>query len=160
MNRAGERLALIIAFGAMSGLLFGFTRRLLFRYLRARTARGPIPPPAPPTEKEHAGEIHIYRQPAYADRLRAYTVRLDGKAVGEVLDGTTCTVIAPEGMHVVKLTIDWCESNPVTVEAVPGSPQRLTVSSNLRGSRRALALWYVAFARKSYLSLKYSEAAE
>lgn len=163
MNGSSGRLALVIAFGAIVGLLFGFARRLLFRYLsryfRERTARAPIPPPAAPTQKEHAGEIHIYRQPAYADRLRAYTVLLDGKAVGEVLDGATCIVIAPEGQHVVKLTIDWCESNQVTVEAVSGSPRRLTVSSNLRGSRRALALWYVAFARKSYLSLKYSEAA-
>jgi hypothetical protein len=159
MNGSGWRLALVIAFGAMAGLLFGFVRRLLFRYFRGRTARAPIPSPAAPTEKDHAGEISIYRQPAYADRLRAYTVLLDWQAVGEVLDGATCTVIAPEGKHVVKLTIDWCESNPVTVEAISGSPRRLTVSSNLRGSRRALALWYVAFARKSYLSLKYSEAA-
>lgn len=154
MNASGWRLALVIAFGAMAGLLFGFVRRLLFRYFRGRTARAPIP-----SETDHGGEISIYRQPAYADKLRAYRVLLDGRAVGEVLDGATCTVVAPEGRHVVKLTIDWCESNPVTVEAISGSLQRLTVSSNLRGPRRALALWYVAFARKSYLSLKYSEAA-
>jgi hypothetical protein len=159
MNGFGGRLALVIAFGTMAGLLFGFARRLLFRYLREPTTRAPIPPPGAPTEKEHAGEIHIYRQPAYADRLRAYTVLLDGKAVGAVLPGATCTVIAPEGRHVVKLTIDWGESNPITVETLSGFRQRLTVSSNLRGSRLALGLWYVAFARKSYLSLKYSEAA-
>ena len=163
MNGSGERLAFVIVFGAMTGLLFdlllGFVRRLLFRYFRDRTVRAPIPPPGASTEREHAGEICIYRQPAYADRLRAYTILLDGQAMGEVRDGETCTVVAPEGEHVIKLTIDWGESNPLTVEAISGSPQRLTVSSNLRGSRRALALWYVAFARKSYLSLKYSEAA-
>ena len=162
MNGFGGRLALVIAFGATAGVLFGFARRLLFRYFREHTTREPIPPPtAPtdPTEKEHAGEIHIYRQPAYADSLRAYTVLLDGEAVGAVLAGATCTVIAPEGKHIVKLTIDWCESNPITVEALPGFPQRLTVSSSLRGSRLALGLWYIAFARKSYLSLRYSEAA-
>jgi hypothetical protein len=157
MNGSGWWLALVVAFGA--GLLFAFLRRLLFRYLRERDAGASIPSPSAPTEKEHAGEIYIYRQPAYADRLRAYTVLMDGEAVGQVLDGATCTVIAPEGKHVVKLTIDWCESNPLTVEAISGSPQRLTVSSNLHGPRRVLALWYVAFARKSYLSLKYSEAA-
>jgi hypothetical protein len=162
MNGFGGWLALVIAFGATAGFLFGFARRLLFRYLREPTTRVPIPPPTAPTdatENEHAGEIHIYRQPAYADRLRAYTVLLDGEAVGAVLAGATCTVIAPEGKHIIKLTIDWCESNPITVEALPGFPQRLTVSSSLRGSRLALGLWYVAFARKSYLSLKYSEAA-
>jgi hypothetical protein len=158
MNGFSGRLALVIAFGAMAGLLFGFARRLLFRFLREPAARAPIPAPTASTEKEHAGEIHIYRQPAYADTLRAYTVLLDEKAVGEVLAGATCTVIAPEGKHVVKLTIDWCESNPITVDALSGYPQWLTVSSNLSGSRRALALWYVAFARKSYLSLKHSEA--
>lgn len=159
MNGAGGRLAIVIAFGAIAGLILGVTRRLLFRYFRERTARAPMPSLTAPTEEGACGEIHIHRQPAYADRLRPYKVLLDGEAVGEVLDGATCTVIAPEGMHVVKLTIDWCESNPVTVETVPGSPQRLTVSSNLRGWRRALALWYVAFARESYLSLKYSKAA-
>ena len=122
-------------------------------------ARAPIPPPAVPTDKEHGGEIYIYRQPAYADSRRAYIVLLDGKAVGEVLGGATWTVVAPEGTHVVKLTIDWCESNPMTVEALSGSPQRLTVSSNLRGWRQALALWYVAFARISYPSLKYTQVA-
>jgi len=162
MNGSGERLAFVIAFGAMTGLLFGFLlafmRRLLFRYFRDRTERAPITPPGVPTEKEQAGEIYIYRKPADADKLRAYTVLVDGQAMCEVRDGETCTVIAPEGKHVVKLTIDWCESNPLTVETVSGSRQRLTVSSNLRGSRRALALWYVAFARKSYLNLERSEA--
>ena len=156
MNGFSGRLVLVVAFGATAGLLFGFARRLLFRYLRELTTHAPIPPASAPIEKEHAGEIHIYRQPAYADGLRAYTVLLDGKTVGAVLPGETCTVIAREGSHVVKLTIDWCESNPMTVEALPGFPQRLTVRSNLRGLRLALGLWYVAFARKSYLSLKYS----
>ena len=163
MNGSGGQLARVIAFGAMAGLLFGlllaFVRRLLFRYFRDRTAGAPIPAPGVPTEEKHAGEIYIYRQPAYTDRLRTYTVLLDGQAMGEVRDGETCVVIAPEGRRVVKLTIDWCESNPLTVETVSGSPQRLTVSSNLRGSRRALALWYVAFARKSYLNLEHSVAA-
>ena len=159
MNGSGSRLALVIAFGALIGLLFGFARRLLFRYFRERAARVPIQSPDASSEKERTGEIRIYRQPAYADRLRAYTVLLDGKAVTEVLDGAACTVVAAEGNHVLKLTIDWCESNPVTVEAASGSPQRLTVSSNFRGWRRVLALWYAVFARKSYLSLKRSEAA-
>ena len=114
MNGFGGRLALVIAFGATAGFLFGFARRLLFRYFREHTTRVPIPPPTDPTEKEHAGEIHIYRQPAYADSLRAYTVLLDGEAVGAVLAGATCTVFAPQGKHIVKLTIDWCESNPTT----------------------------------------------
>lgn len=157
MNDSGWWLALVIAFGA--GLLLALLRRLLFRHLRGRSARASIPPPGTSTEKENAGEIYIYRQPASADRLRAYTVLLDGQSVGQVLDGATCTVIAPEGKHIIKLTIDWCESNPVTVEAISGTPQRLTVSSNLRGARWVLALWYVAFARKSYLSLKYSDVA-
>ena len=156
MNGLNLRVVLVLA---VAGLLFGLARRLLSRYVRARTARARVPPPTALTEKEHAAEIHIYRQPAYADRLRAYTILLDGKSAGELLDGATWSVIVPEGKHVVKLTIDWCESNPVTVDAQSGLPQRLTVSCNLRGWRGALALWYVAFARKSYLTLKYSEAA-
>jgi hypothetical protein len=90
MNAFGGRLALVIAFGATAGLLFGFARRLLSRYFREHTTRVPIPPPTAPTEMGHAGEIHIHRQPAYADRLRAYTVLLDGEAVGAVLAGATC----------------------------------------------------------------------
>jgi hypothetical protein len=154
------RLAAILAALALLGL-YGPLRRLLSRRLYKRSLRAVTAATAATsggiqTERVQ-GIISIYRQPAHADRLRAYTVLLDGKAVGEVLPNETCTINAPEGAHVVKVKIDWGESNTLTIGVSPHSPQRLVVKSNIAGLRVVFALWYAVFSPGSYLRLECAD---
>jgi hypothetical protein len=54
------------------------------------------------------------------DRLRKYTVLIDGKAAGHVGRGQSVQAEVPPGRHEVRLKIDWCGSPSVWVEATPG----------------------------------------
>lgn len=152
------QLGAVVIIGALAALLYGFLRRVVMRRFQTTRTSTPTSPAAVTALNHGYGSLSIYRAPAYADKFRKYTVILDGMAVGEVLPEETCTVSAPEGTHIVKIKIDWAESNPLTIAVSSRSPQRLTVRSNLRGLRVAFALWYVAFSSKSYLRLERSDA--
>lgn len=151
---SGWRIAAICAAGALAGLIYGVCRRYVFRYLRKRTATASEPPPDTSGVADVCGQISIYREAAHADRLRAYVVLLDGRAVGEILPDENRTFVLSEGKHVVTIKIDWAGSNSLVVDVSRRSLQRLRVRSNLTGLRVILAPWYALFLRKSYLRLE------
>ena len=98
--------------------------------------------------------LRIVRDSGYADRLRAYKVILDGKATGEVRNGETKEFPISPGQHALSLKIDWCGSR--TVEFTVAGEDALTfdAKSNLRGPKLLAAMWYVLFARSSYLRIE------
>jgi len=149
-HSSGWGLATACAAGALAGLIYSICRRYLFRYLHKRTVTALEAPSA-----EARAQISIYREGAYVDKLRAYTVLFDGKAVGEILPEESRTFAVSEGRHVVTIKIDWAESNSLAIDASQQSPQRLKVRSNLVGLRAFLAPWYAIFLRKSYLRLEF-----
>lgn len=155
----GWRLATICAAGALAGLIYGICRRYVFRYLHKRAATPLESPPADTSRAADAcGQISIYREAAHADKLRAYTVLFDGRAIGEILPDENRTFAVSEGRHVVTIKIAWAESNSLAVDVSQRTPQRLRVKSNLAGLRVVLAPWYAIFARKSYLRLESYQA--
>ena len=93
----------------------------------------------------------ITRDRAYADCLRSYRVLLDGKFAGTVAPrGELRREIGP-GEHVVEVRIDWCGSQPMRFTAT--GDHHIAVKSALRGWRLALALVYILFLHRSYLTL-------
>ena len=98
--------------------------------------------------------LRVTRDSAYTDRLRAYSVVLDGKTIGEVRSGETKDFSVPAGPHRISLKIDWCRSKPVHFTAVEGRPLAFRARSNVRGIRLLWALWYVLVARDSYLCIE------
>ncbi len=98
--------------------------------------------------------LKISRDSGYADRLRAYAVVLDGKKIGELRNGETKEFSMLPGPHKVSLKIDWCGSKTLNVTATEGCPLSFRASSNLRGLRLLLGLWYVVVARDSYLLIE------
>ena len=95
--------------------------------------------------------LRVTRDSAYTDFLRAYSVVLDGKTIGEVRSGETKDFYIPAGPHHISLKIVWCSSKAVRFTSVEGHPLALRARSNVRGIRLLWILWYVLVARDSYL---------
>jgi hypothetical protein len=98
--------------------------------------------------------LTIRRDSGYADRLRAYKVVLDGQRIGEIRNGETKEFSIGPGKHALLLKIDWCGSETVEFAVDPEEKPAFQVKSSLRGKRVLLSLWYVLFARNSYLLLE------
>lgn len=100
--------------------------------------------------------LTITRDSGHADLLRAYKIVLDGERIGEIRNRETKEFSIGPGKHTLSLKIDWCGSE--TVEFVVDREEKpaFLVKSSLRGRRVFLSLWYVLFARNSYLLLERS----
>jgi hypothetical protein len=104
-------------------------------------------------------ELTIRRASGYADRLRAYTIRVDGADCGKIGANQSVTVAVAPGSHTLAVALDWCSCKPVRVDAAPGMRAEFECGNNLVGWRLALALFYVLFRRDEYLYLRPSRAA-
>jgi hypothetical protein len=104
--------------------------------------------------EESMASLAIARDSGYADRLRAYQIVLDGERIGEIRDGEIKEFSIPSGKHTLSLKIDWCGSENVGFVMDSAEKLAFQVKSNLRGLRLFLSLWYVLFARRSYLRLE------
>src|SRR5258708_2235668 len=99
-------------------------------------------------------QITVRRTTSYADRLRAYKVRLDGVVVGSVRARDSVTIPVAPGKHSLVLQIDWCGSDQIDFEARPEEQIVFECGSSLTGWRLLLALFYVVFKTKRYLWLR------
>ena len=97
--------------------------------------------------------LRIVRDSGYADRIRAYKVVVDGSTVGTIGDGETKEFLVSGGQHNVSLKIDWCGSNTIPFAVAEGDVATFDAKSNLRGGMLLAALWYITFARNSYLAI-------
>ena len=96
----------------------------------------------------------VVRDSGYADRLRAYTIVLDGVVIGTIRNGETKTFPIVPGPHSISLKIDWCGSKPVRFAAADGDSVAFDAKSNLRGLKIMSALWRSVFAWNSWLLLE------
>jgi hypothetical protein len=153
---SGWRLVTVFAMCGLLGLIYGICRRYVFRYLHNRRTERAFEAPSAASHGagDPCGQISIYREGAYADKHRSYTVLFDERAVGEILPDESRTFTVQEGKHVVVIKIDWAESNALVVDVPRQSLQRLRVRSNVAGLRVVFAMWYALFRRKSYLKLE------
>lgn len=77
------------------------------------------------------GTIQLSRvQGGYRDRLRRYSVLIDGRQAGRVGRGRTLRFDVPAGAHTLQLKVDWCLSARLTVEAEPGKIVYFTCAPN------------------------------
>jgi len=98
--------------------------------------------------------ITVTRDSGYADALRAYAVKIDGKEIGKLMPGESATYPVTPGQHTLQASIDWCGSKAVPVSVQDGDNAAFSLRSSLRGLWVFLALWYVLFDRSGYLELK------
>lgn len=100
--------------------------------------------------------LTISRESAFADRLRAYAVMLDGKKIGDLGNGETKSFVIEPGQHTLALKIDWCGSPVLAFTASDNTVAFFRASTNLKGIKIFFAIWYVLFERNAYLQLQPS----
>jgi hypothetical protein len=98
--------------------------------------------------------LRIGRDSGYADRLRSYKIVLDGKVIERIGNGETRDLEVPAGQHQLALRVDWCGSKTLAFSLADGEAISFRVSSNLRGWRVVLGLWYTIVETNSYLLLE------
>ena len=98
--------------------------------------------------------MSITRPRQYTHLLRSYRVFIDGAHAATIRRGQTVEIDLPSGRHSAVAVIDWCRSNRVDFDAVPGSLLRLEVGSNVVGWRLLWAFIYVTAKRDQYLYLR------
>ncbi len=86
----------------------------------------------------------------YTDRLRAYTVLVDGAEVGKVKRGESVETPVAAGAHLVQMKVDWTRSIPVKVEVADGEQARLSCAPN---ANPLTILWNITFGRHRYIDL-------
>lgn len=60
--------------------------------------------------------IRLNRTSAYVNRLRNYSVVIDGQKVGTIADGESKAFDVSPGRHSIVTTIDWCSSPTITFD--------------------------------------------
>lgn len=98
--------------------------------------------------------LRISRDSGYADYVRSYSSVLDGKNIGQIKTGESKDFQIGSGNHDLRVKIDWAGSKSLKFAADDNDKTAFRVSSNLRGWRLLLALWYAIFDTTSYLVLE------
>jgi hypothetical protein len=103
------------------------------------------------------GTIRLTREPrGKRDRLRAYSILVDGEKAGWVRPGQTVEVPLAQGAHSVRIAIDWARSPPVEVEIDAGEVVDLHCAPNTG----QIGLIGVTFGRGRYVLLWREGAAD
>src|SRR4051794_36798961 len=97
--------------------------------------------------------LRISRDSGYADRIRAYSILLDGEHLCRLRNGETTQLPIAPGQHDIRAKIDWCKTQPIRFAAAAGETVGFRVKSSCRGWRAVLGLWYVLFDWNSYVKI-------
>lgn len=95
--------------------------------------------------------IIIERKGGYVDRIRSYTIRVDGKPCGKISANSRLEIPVESGVHKVSAHIDWCRSPVVEIHVSTQEKPVINVS-NTYGF--LLAGFDVLFRWHKYLTLK------
>jgi hypothetical protein len=94
--------------------------------------------------------LRLYREPAaWQDRLRAYTLLVDGKARGSIKQGETLEIDLSPGDHKVQMKIDWARSPELAVGGDRDVDLRCRANAN-----PFLVLLYITIWSDRYISLE------
>ena len=94
--------------------------------------------------------LRLYREPvAWQDRLRAYTLLVDGEAKGSIKQGETLEIDLPPGDHRVQMKIDWATSPELAVSGARDVDLRCRANAS-----PFLALLYITVWSDRYIRLE------
>jgi hypothetical protein len=98
--------------------------------------------------------LRIHRPDQWADRLRKYTIFVDGVPSAEIRRGERVEIPVPPGEHSVVARIDWCSSPELRIACGEDDVHRLEVGCTIAGWRMLLGISYIFFFRSSYLYVR------
>jgi hypothetical protein len=125
-------------------------------YLRARRRDRQAPSVVRPSDAgvEQPAHVMIRRGKSYADRLRAYRIRIDGIVAASVGAGGSVSIPVAPGRHSLVLRIDWCGSEEIVFDAQPDEHLTFECGSSVAGWRILLLFYYAVFRTSGYLWLR------
>jgi len=100
------------------------------------------------------GKISLTRDSGYADSIRRYLLECDGPIIGDIRQGETREFNIPDGIHKIRLKIDWASSNTLDLELSNNDVIELDCGSNLRGWRVVILFFYSMIMPSKYLWIK------
>jgi hypothetical protein len=95
--------------------------------------------------------LRLVRGGGYADSLRRYKIFVNGAQVGTIARDSVLDLEVPCGPLTIEARMDWCRSQPLTIEATPNQRIEIEVSNNWGA---LLAFWGSTFGYRTYLTLK------
>jgi len=98
-------------------------------------------------------KLTVRRDSGWADKLRAYKIKVDGETVGIIKQGQVLEFEIPDGSRRLMLAVDWCRSNEVLIDGSQADVY-FECGSSLRGARVFLAIIYATILWRQYLWLR------
>lgn len=98
--------------------------------------------------------VSLVRRSAIADNLKAYAVLVDSAESAQIRDGQSISIPVSPGPHTVRLSMDWCRSNPAEFSVAEGEGIRFECGSSLGGWRVVLAALYITLLRNRYMWIR------
>ena len=102
-------------------------------------------------------KLKFIRQKQYADRIRRYSIIIDGEKCEEIRSGEEKTINVSDKPHEVYLKIDWCTSNTIKIQDTGKTEIIFSCYNSFSGPKMFipfLILFYVTFWRDRYLTLE------
>lgn len=87
--------------------------------------------------------IEMSRTSQYINKMREYSVLIDGAEMGTIKDGGRLRIDLPPGEHVIQVKIAWCTSPTLRFTLAEGEVLKFRCGSPLRGWKLLLALFSV-----------------
>lgn len=98
--------------------------------------------------------IEIKRDTAYADKLRAYQVELDGNVIGKIGDGESKSFDVSRGTHNLRMRVDWARSNVIQFNVTDNGTLHFRCGNRLKGTNVLLASVYALLLPHKYIILE------
>jgi hypothetical protein len=106
------------------------------------------------------GVLKIGRSSQWVNRLRKIKILVDGTPAGAVAHGETLELSLPAGTHQVSAKLDWCRTDPLSVDIPRNGIVDLELGCNAKPTQSLRALYLVLFASRDYLYLRAASAAK
>jgi hypothetical protein len=119
-----QSIGLAVMLGAAPMVLLGVP--MIATGLRQSSVEMAAPPAGVVEVGQGGGTVRLHREHrGRADRLRAYQVEVDGRAVAGVRAGESTELRLPAGEHTVRLRLDWATSRRLALRLADGEVVRL-----------------------------------
>ena len=89
------------------------------------------------------GTLVITRTRQYANSIRRCSILVDGSHAAYVKHGETISITVDDGAHEVIAKMDWCRSDPLSVNVQSGTTIQLRTGCYAKGWRLLLGILYV-----------------
>ncbi|MED1072680.1 hypothetical protein [Bacillus spizizenii] len=98
--------------------------------------------------------IEISRVSQYVNKLRGYSVLIDGTEVGNIKDGGRLRIDLQPGEHVIQVKVAWCTSQILRFNLAEGEVLKFRCGSPIRGWKLLLVLFSVLGRPENYLFIE------